>query len=328
MVSSFLRLGKGHAGSELFALVTGMNAMDKKSFSKHIKILSEENSEMKHQILEVARNIVRKQHLDLNDEEKKEMGVLDITVSFDGSWQKRGYKSLYGIGVVIDLLTGLVIDYEILSKYCTECTAAVRDLSGDSPDFAIWYEGHKSECQINHIGSSSSMEMEAAAILWQRSIKECNMRYTCILSDGDSKTFQHLMSLNIYGKGKPIKKRGMYQPYLQAPRNRFTQQNAESKADPSTSQWASNVGWILAAFALIQIPLWFIVEVYRTPHSGIIKKFLNALKPAENWGPSNPLHFNEWKTQKDSRLSTKIPKNSISTIGSAYANDGYKEDVF
>ncbi|GFU99765.1 hypothetical protein TNCV_1918771 [Trichonephila clavipes] len=44
--------------------------------------------------------------------------------------------------------------------------------------------------------------MEAAAILWQRSIKKCNMRYTCILSDGDSKTFQHLMSLNIYGKGK------------------------------------------------------------------------------------------------------------------------------
>ncbi|GFS39016.1 uncharacterized protein TNIN_404191 [Trichonephila inaurata madagascariensis] len=83
MVSSFLRLGKGHAGLELFALVTGMNAMDKKSFSKHIKILSEENSEMKHQILEVARNIVRKQHLDLNDEEKKETGVLDITVEYD-----------------------------------------------------------------------------------------------------------------------------------------------------------------------------------------------------------------------------------------------------
>ncbi|GFT27731.1 uncharacterized protein TNCV_3570961 [Trichonephila clavipes] len=134
MVSSFLRLGKGHAGLELFALVTGMNAMDKKSFSKHIKILSEEKREMKYQILEVARNIVRMHHLDLN-EEKKETGVLDITVSFDGSWQKRGYKLLYGIGVVIDLLTGLVIDYEILSKYCTECTAAVRDLSGDSPDF-------------------------------------------------------------------------------------------------------------------------------------------------------------------------------------------------
>ncbi|GFU11036.1 uncharacterized protein TNCV_344441 [Trichonephila clavipes] len=175
--------------------LTGMNAMNKKSFSKHIKILLEENSEMKHQILEVARNIVRKQHLDLNDEEKKEMGVLDITVSFDGSWQKRGYKSLYGIGVVIDLLTG----------------------------------------------SSSSMEMEAAAILWQRSVKECNMRYTCILSDGDSKKFQHLMSLNIYGKGKPIKKRGMYQPYLQASRNRFTQQSKRVAKQRCLHWWQK--GW-------------------------------------------------------------------------------------
>ncbi|GFU92617.1 uncharacterized protein TNCV_4795451 [Trichonephila clavipes] len=192
-----------------------------------------------HQILEVARNIVKKQHLDLNDEEK-EPSVLDITVSFDGSWQKRGYKSLYGIGVVIDLLTDLVIDYEILSKYCTECTAAVRDLSGDSPDFAIWY-GYKSDCQINHTGSSSSMEMEATAILWQRSIKECNMCYTCILSDKDSKTFQHLMSLNIYGKGKPIKKRVMYQPYLQAPGNWFTQQS-ERVAKQRCLHWWQKVG--------------------------------------------------------------------------------------
>ncbi|GFU66943.1 uncharacterized protein TNCV_4295951 [Trichonephila clavipes] len=63
---------------------------------------------MKHHILEVARNIVRKKHLDLNDEEKKETGVLDITVSFDGSWQKRGYKSLYGIGVVMKFYQSIV----------------------------------------------------------------------------------------------------------------------------------------------------------------------------------------------------------------------------
>ncbi|GFU82576.1 uncharacterized protein TNCV_4154461 [Trichonephila clavipes] len=81
------------------------------------------------------------------------------------------------------IVTGLVIDYEILSKYCPECIATVRDLLGDSPDFAIWCEGHKSECQINHTGSSSSIKMEAAAILWQRSIKECNMCFTCISSD-------------------------------------------------------------------------------------------------------------------------------------------------
>ncbi|GFU93941.1 transposable element Tcb2 transposase [Trichonephila clavipes] len=39
---------------------------------------------------------------------KKETGVLDITVSFDGSWQKRGYKSLYGIGVVMKFYQSIV----------------------------------------------------------------------------------------------------------------------------------------------------------------------------------------------------------------------------
>jgi len=32
--------------------------------------------------------------------------VIDISVSFDGTWQKRGFTSHYGIGVCIDLLTG------------------------------------------------------------------------------------------------------------------------------------------------------------------------------------------------------------------------------
>lgn len=105
--------------------------MYKKFFAKHTKI-------------DIARSIVRK-HLEINHE-KREIHVLDITVSFDGSWQKRGYKSLYGIGVVMDLLTGLVMDYEILSKYCTDYTSIERDLFPDSPDFSIWYVSHKYDC--------------------------------------------------------------------------------------------------------------------------------------------------------------------------------------
>ena len=44
--------------------------------------------------------------------------VIDIQVSFDGTWRKRGFSSNYGVGVWIDVLTGLVIDYEVLSLYC------------------------------------------------------------------------------------------------------------------------------------------------------------------------------------------------------------------
>nr|XP_042908183.1 uncharacterized protein LOC122271327 [Parasteatoda tepidariorum] len=43
------------------------------------------------------------------------------------------------------------------------------------------------------------MEMNAASILWQRSIAECKFRYTVLLSDGDSKMFALLSKQNVYG---------------------------------------------------------------------------------------------------------------------------------
>ena len=39
-----------------------------------------------------------------------ENGILDIGVSYECTWQKRGHSSHNGIGSVIDLLTGLPID--------------------------------------------------------------------------------------------------------------------------------------------------------------------------------------------------------------------------
>ena len=47
---------------------------------------------------------------------------LDVMVSFDGTWHKRGFTSLYGVGIVIDVMTGLVLDYEVLSKFCQACS--------------------------------------------------------------------------------------------------------------------------------------------------------------------------------------------------------------
>ena len=48
--------------------------------------------------------------------------VVDVTVSFDGTWHKRGFTSNYGVGIVIDAMTGFVLDYTVLSKYCQACT--------------------------------------------------------------------------------------------------------------------------------------------------------------------------------------------------------------
>ncbi|GFX27243.1 uncharacterized protein TNCV_1564231 [Trichonephila clavipes] len=123
LVEAFLKIGKGHAALELFSMAIGIHAMDKKTFSKCLHKLYEEKCSFKEDILEISRKVVRKHHEDLLGTAN---GVIDITVSYDGTWQKRGHSSLYGIGIVIDILTGLIIDYEILSKYCPECTTAKR----------------------------------------------------------------------------------------------------------------------------------------------------------------------------------------------------------
>ena len=107
---------------------------------------------------------------------------------------------------MIDILTGLVVDFEMLSKYCPECNASERDLGKNTPDYEIWYKGQKAECQKNHEGSSGSMEVKAAAAIWHRSEEECKMRYTTMLSDGDSKTFLMLQEMKPYGPDVVITK--------------------------------------------------------------------------------------------------------------------------
>ena len=79
---------------------------------------------------------------------------LCITVSFDGSWHKRGHTSMYGVAAVIDVLTGLVVDYVVLSKYCHACSMKKTALGSESEAFNTWHQGHEGQCAINYDGSS------------------------------------------------------------------------------------------------------------------------------------------------------------------------------
>ncbi|GFW34689.1 uncharacterized protein TNCV_953171 [Trichonephila clavipes] len=132
--------------------------------------------------------------------------VVDISVSFDGSWLTRGHTSLIGTACVIDILTGYVIDFEVMCKVCCNCSVAKRELGESSADYDIWFEGHRKDCDINHSGSSASMEMEAALILWER-FQEIRFHYSTLLSDGDCKTFNYLTEKNVYGDKFEIKKK-------------------------------------------------------------------------------------------------------------------------
>ena len=60
--------------------------------------------------------------------------MLDIAVSYDGSWHLRGHSSHNGLGVEIDLLTGLPIDFQVLSNFCHQWCKLLTKLTQIMPN--------------------------------------------------------------------------------------------------------------------------------------------------------------------------------------------------
>jgi hypothetical protein len=141
----------------------------------------------------------------LGDPEDENL-IINISISFDGSWLTRGkggHLSNIGLGVIIDLLTGLAIDYAVLCKYCQACTMAIQRYDKESEEFKAWVEKHEN-CDKNWAGSANAMEQGASEILWKRSIEKHRFRYTEMIGDGDSSTYKNLVKLNVYGDDHPI----------------------------------------------------------------------------------------------------------------------------
>ncbi|KAE8741808.1 hypothetical protein FOCC_FOCC012670 [Frankliniella occidentalis] len=175
MAEAFISYGVGHAAMETFAETMGTGCMTTTTFHQHLQALSRALNNFKEEFMNESRRLVREAY-ELEDEGLKLLDITEIETTFDGSWQKRGHTSNYGVGYVADIKTA-------------------------------WHEEHKSSgtCNKNYEGSSNSMEMAAALIMWKRSEAECKMRFTFMLSDGDAKTHTHLNDNDPYN-GIPITK--------------------------------------------------------------------------------------------------------------------------
>ena len=120
--------------------------------------------------------------------------LLDIVVSYDGTWMTRGHTSHIGVGIVIEMDTGMVIDFEVLSNFCQVCHAREKKKLPFTPE---WQQAHSPSCNKNYNGTASAMESEAACRLWRRSTT-LGLRYTTFVGDGDSSTYKAVKDLNPY----------------------------------------------------------------------------------------------------------------------------------
>ena len=98
------------------------------------------------------------------------------------------------------------LDFAILTKRCTTCSRKKTQLEEDSVAFEEWFKGHEPQCEMNHHGSSPAMECAGAVAIWKRSEKTRYLRYTEVISDGDSKTIATLNEEQPYGDKVTITK--------------------------------------------------------------------------------------------------------------------------
>ena len=198
-VAATMDMGVGHAGLTKLCRFLDMVPMSHATYDKHMLAVTYANKRVVTRVLDDAATTVRRVYHEI-DPSLQEDAVIDLVVSFDGSWMTRGHKSAYGIGCVIDTVTGLCVDLAVFSQYCQRCSYARRRFGGrDSDEFRNWFATHCNECNRNFDGKSGAMEAAAAEMLWERSVDRHGFQYTTIVSDGDAKTYKHLCERRVYG---------------------------------------------------------------------------------------------------------------------------------
>lgn len=124
--------------------------------------------------------------------EKSATGKPMIPVTADACWSKRSYKSNYsslaGVGTIIGLNSGKVLHISVKNKYCVICMRAKN--KGNEP--------RQHQCNINHKGSSTSMEQAAIVEGFKNSEKKHNLIYSQLIADGDASTYKNILESRPY----------------------------------------------------------------------------------------------------------------------------------
>ena len=107
--------------------------------------------------------------------------VIDIGVSLDGSWQRRGFSTMNGVVTAISIDTRKIIDIESMSRYCRQCFVIGRSMEDDQEAFSAWQESHKLNCRLNYSSSAPSMEPAGAKRIFERSIEKRGVRLYVLL---------------------------------------------------------------------------------------------------------------------------------------------------
>ena len=115
---SMRAMGQGYMGIEKFtALMNIPKPFTVNVYNKIVDQIATATEEVAQETIEEAVESIREMKGSTNDEE-----IIDIGVSLDGTWQRRGFSSNNGVVAALSIDTGKVVDIEVMSKVCKACT--------------------------------------------------------------------------------------------------------------------------------------------------------------------------------------------------------------
>ena len=197
-------VGIGKSGLDFINTFIGLQStLSNRAFYKAQEYLSKVSTDKAQASGMRAALELRKNH-NMDDSE-----FLEVTVSYDGSYQKRGGKSgggfsRYCVACAISVDTGKVLNYEIACdsfKMCIEKQLALREKRLDLAEHKIWKEMHESKCQAKEYGKYSSVALESklAPVIFRKSIEQ-KLIYSTVIAEGDDKSINLLAENNIHGE--------------------------------------------------------------------------------------------------------------------------------
>ena len=205
--------GGGHAQFSRITTSLGLKYMAKSQFHKYKNLIYDMAAEVTYEHLKIfCAQAVYDYYVNILKVIPDKDGIIDILVTFDGSWKTRGFTSNLGCGLVIEAFTGILLDFIAFSKICTQCNTYKNKLAKKKitkEEYELWEKNHKDSgrCEQNFWESSGMMEVRAAEIMWKRSVEKYKIRYKVMISDGDSKAFNNLNEIKPYGKYFKIEKK-------------------------------------------------------------------------------------------------------------------------
>ena len=75
--------------------------------------------------------------------------IFDTSVSYDGSWQRRGFASMNENIATISLESGRIIDTEPMSRYCQKCALNYKFKATDPLKYETFLARHENSLARN-----------------------------------------------------------------------------------------------------------------------------------------------------------------------------------